>query len=73
MTATMATGPRLLSIGAVATAVGVTTETVRDYERRGILRPGRLEGANVRLYVPADVELLRAALAKSRARRAAKT
>lgn len=69
MTATMMTYPRLLSVGAVAKAAGCSTETVRDYERRGVLRSGRLEGADVRLYVPDDVELLKAALANSRARR----
>lgn len=61
--------PRLLSVGAVAKAVGCSTETVRDYEKRGVLHSGRLEGADVRLYVEGDVELLRAALAQSRARR----
>lgn len=65
------TYPRLLSVGAVAKAVGCSTMTVRDYEKRGVLRPGRLVGADVRLYVEGDVELLRAALAKSRARREA--
>lgn len=69
MTMAMATYPRLLSVGAVAKAVGCCTETVRDYERRGVLRSGRLEGADVRLYLPSDVETLKVALAESRARR----
>ena len=71
MTTAMATYPRLLSVGAVAKAVGCSTETVRDYERRGVLHSGRLEGADVRLYLPSDVETLKAALAASRARRKA--
>lgn len=72
MTAATMDFPRLLSVGAVAKAAGCSTETVRDYEKRGLLSSARVEGADVRIYVEADVDALKVALAVTRARREAR-
>lgn len=48
-----------LTIGKLAAATGTTPETIRYYERAGLLAaPGRTEG-NYRSYRPEDLERLR--------------
>lgn len=47
--------PDTLTIGALAQAAGVNVETVRFYQRKGLLRePGRPAGG-IRRYAPADL------------------
>jgi MerR family copper efflux transcriptional regulator len=46
------------TIGQLAAAAGVPAETVRYYERRGLLPPPRRSAAGYRLYGAADVRLL---------------
>lgn len=51
--------PAALTIGALATAAGVGVETIRFYQRRGLLsEPVRARGS-VRRYGPADLARLR--------------
>jgi DNA-binding transcriptional MerR regulator len=45
----------LLRIGAVARKAGVSTDTVRYYERRGLLAPAGRLPSGYRLYTPAVV------------------
>ena len=45
-------------ISVAAELAGVHPQTLRIYERKGLLRPKRTEG-NTRRYSEADVELLR--------------
>lgn len=56
------TGPRgvtgIYLIGIAAEMAGMHPQTLRVYERRGLVRPGRSAG-NTRLYSDADVALLR--------------
>jgi MerR family mercuric resistance operon transcriptional regulator len=49
---------RALRIGEVAKASGVAVETLRFYERRGLLGRPRRTGANYRVYGPAVLERL---------------
>ncbi len=58
MRATGTGAVRGLRVGELADAVGVAPDTVRYYERAGLLRPSRSKG-NIRLYSPADVEQAR--------------
>ncbi len=51
-------GAFYLTIGALAEMAGVHPQTLRMYERKGLLRPFRRSG--LRRYSPADVERLRA-------------
>lgn len=51
--------PKLLTIGALATAAGVPTSTVRFYERRGLLRPDARSPANYRGYTAYALDRLR--------------
>ena len=44
-----------LTIGALATAGGVNVETIRYYERRGLLPPPDRSGAGYRQYSPDDL------------------
>jgi MerR family Zn(II)-responsive transcriptional regulator of zntA len=46
------------TIGQFAAAAGVHTETVRYYERRGLLRAPRRSAAGYRLYDDADLRLM---------------
>ncbi|MEQ8968693.1 MAG: helix-turn-helix domain-containing protein [Azospirillaceae bacterium] len=48
-----------LTIGEAAKAAGTKPETVRYYERLGLLPPARRTEGNYRLYGPRDVERLR--------------
>lgn len=44
-----------LTIGKLARAAGVSTDTIRFYERRGLLSPPARTAANYRLYPDKDV------------------
>ena len=46
----MAEKERLMTIGRVAQASGVTTHTLRYYQKEGILAPTVRNGAGYRLY-----------------------
>jgi MerR family Zn(II)-responsive transcriptional regulator of zntA len=48
----------LLTIGELATRTGVTPDTLRYYERLGLLPPAPRTGAGYRLYEPAMAERL---------------
>ncbi len=48
-----------LTIGAVARAAGVNVETIRFYQRRGLLRAPEKPTRGIRRYGPSDVERLR--------------
>jgi len=48
-----------IRIGALATAAGVSPDTLRYYERRGLLRPSRRTQAGYRLYDESAVERVR--------------
>ena len=49
--------PGYFSISVVARAYGIHPQTLRMYEREGLLKPSRTEG-NTRLYSQSDVERL---------------
>lgn len=49
----------VLTIGAVAHAAGVNVETVRFYQRRGLLREPDKPARGIRRYEPSDVQRLR--------------
>ncbi len=50
-----------LKIGAVAERAGVSVDTVRYYERRGLLSPDQRLSSGYRLYRPAVVKRIRLA------------
>lgn len=50
-------GKAAYMISAVAESYGVHPQTLRLYEREGLLKPSRTEG-NTRLYTEADIERL---------------
>lgn len=50
---------RTTTIGAAAKAAGVAIDTVRYYEREGLLPVANRSGGGYRLYTAADVERLR--------------
>ena len=52
------TGPRLFLIGIAAERAGMHPQTLRVYERRGLITPQRT-AKNTRVYSEKDVELLR--------------
>ncbi len=52
-------------ISAVAESYGVHPQTLRLYERQGLLKPSRTEG-NTRLYTEADIERLEVILSLTR-------
>jgi MerR family transcriptional regulator, heat shock protein HspR len=52
------TGPTVFLIGIAAERAGMHPQTLRVYERRGLIRPRR-SARNTRLYSQADVDLLR--------------
>jgi DNA-binding transcriptional MerR regulator len=52
-----------MKIGQVATDAGVTVDTVRFYERRGVLPPPQRRPSGYREYTPAAVERIRMARA----------
>src|SRR3979490_1904496 len=49
--------PKTYTISAVADQYGIHPQTLRLYEREGLLKPSRSEG-NTRLYTDADLERL---------------
>ena len=55
----------LFSIGQVAESFDIHQQTLRQYERLGLLRPSRTEG-NTRMYCDADLERLEVILNLSR-------
>lgn len=50
---------RPLRIGEVARAAGVSVDTVRHYERIGVLRPAPRTGAGYRIYSPEAIDRVR--------------
>ena len=52
--------PELLNVRETARALGVHENTVRNWERRGLLRAVRLPGSGFRRFVVGDVERMRA-------------
>ena len=50
---------KYLTIGALATATGVKVETVRYYEKAGLIAPPARTEGNYRAYRPQDLERLR--------------
>ncbi|NIA19544.1 MAG: MerR family transcriptional regulator [Xanthomonadaceae bacterium] len=48
-----------LTIGKLAQATGVSTDTIRFYERRGLLSPPARTAANYRLYPEKDIRRLK--------------
>ena len=52
-------------ISAVAKSYGIHPQTLRLYEREGLLKPSRTEG-NTRLYTQADIERLELILSLTR-------
>ena len=55
----MVNDPQTLTIGTFASAAGVNVETIRFYQRKGLLpEPGRSIGS-IRRYGPADVARVR--------------
>jgi DNA-binding transcriptional MerR regulator len=56
MTIDQATGP--LSVGQLASRAGVRTDTIRYYERAGLLPRPRRTGGDHRRYGPADMDRL---------------
>ena len=59
------TGKGLYMISAVAQKYNIHPQTLRLYEREGLLRPSRTEG-NTRLYADDDLEQLETILALTR-------
>ena len=57
--------PGYFSISVVAKTYGIHPQTLRMYEREGLLKPSRTEG-NTRLYAQTDVERLEAILSLTR-------
>ena len=51
----MTDSTRLVKIGAAARLMGVSPQTLRDWERRGEIAPARKSGAGVRFYRLADL------------------
>jgi hypothetical protein len=51
--------PGRLTVRALATAVGITADAVRFYERRGLLPAPERTPAGYRSYTPAAIERLR--------------
>src|SRR5438105_4787702 len=56
---------RTYTISAVATHYDIHPQTLRLYEREGLLKPSRSEG-NTRLYTDADLERLEVILSLTR-------
>jgi excisionase family DNA binding protein len=49
----------LLPIGEASRRLGVSTQTLRDWEQRGVIAPVRLPGSRHRRYLPAEVDRVR--------------
>ncbi len=52
-------GPQSLTIGAFATAAGVNVESIRYYQRRGLLVEPKKALGGIRRYGDADIERVR--------------
>ena len=61
----MSRKPRTYTISAVADQYGIHPQTLRLYEREGLLKPSRSEG-NTRLYTDTDLERLEVILSLTR-------
>ena len=61
----MSRKPRTYTISAVADQYGIHPQTLRLYEREGLLKPSRSEG-NTRLYTDSDLERLEVILSLTR-------
>ena len=61
----MSRKPRTYTISAVADQYGIHPQTLRLYEREGLLKPSRSEG-NTRLYTDTDLERLELILSLTR-------
>ena len=57
--------PKTYTISAVAEQYGIHPQTLRLYEREGLLKPSRSEG-NTRLYTDTDLERLEVILSLTR-------
>jgi MerR family transcriptional regulator/heat shock protein HspR len=57
--------PKTYTISAVAEQYGIHPQTLRLYEREGLLKPSRSEG-NTRLYTDPDLERLELILSMTR-------
>ncbi|HJP94806.1 MAG TPA: helix-turn-helix transcriptional regulator [Pyrinomonadaceae bacterium] len=57
--------PKTYTISAVADQYGIHPQTLRLYEREGLLKPSRSEG-NTRLYTDSDLERLELILSLTR-------
>jgi MerR family transcriptional regulator, heat shock protein HspR len=57
--------PRTYTISAVASQYEIHPQTLRLYEREGLLKPSRSEG-NTRLYIDADLDRLEVILSLTR-------
>lgn len=62
---TMSRKPKTYTISAVADQYGIHPQTLRLYEREGLLKPSRSEG-NTRLYTDSDLERLELILSLTR-------
>ena len=51
--------PRILTIGAFAKAAGVNVETIRFYQRKGLLSEPERPSGSIRRYGPEDVARVR--------------
>ncbi|HKN82701.1 MAG TPA: helix-turn-helix transcriptional regulator [Pyrinomonadaceae bacterium] len=61
----MSRKPKTYTISAVADQYGIHPQTLRLYEREGLLKPSRSEG-NTRLYTDSDLERLELILSLTR-------
>jgi len=61
----MSRKPKTYTISAVAEQYGIHPQTLRLYEREGLLKPSRSEG-NTRLYTDTDLERLELILSLTR-------
>src|SRR6184192_2524911 len=59
------TGKAAFMISAVAQSYGIHPQTLRMYEREGLLKPSRTEG-NTRLYTEQDIQRLELILSLTR-------
>ncbi len=60
--------PELYEISAVARQLGVSADTIRQWERRNLIAPPRRTASGKRLFTPIDVEAMEKAQQARRAR-----
>ena len=58
-------GTQMLNVRETAEALGVHENTIRNWERKGILKAIRLPGSNFRRFPREDVERMRAEMMRS--------